>query len=152
MFTDDHWMEQALELARSAEEAGEVPVGALVVCQDQVIGRGSNSSIAWSDPSAHAEVVALREAGRTRGNYRLTDAVVYVTLEPCMMCVGAMITARINRLVFGATDSKAGFLGGAFDARELEFPNHCFEVTAGVCAEQSAALLQDFFRRRRVAQ
>ena len=144
-------MEQALALARTAEAAGEVPIGALVVWRDQVIGRGSNGSIAQNDPSAHAEVVALREAGRSQGNYRLTGAVVYVTLEPCMMCVGAMIAARIARLVYGASDPKAGFLGGAFDARELEFPNHRFEVTAGICAEQSATLLQDFFRQRRLA-
>jgi len=150
--SDDDWMLAALELAQAGEAAGEVPVGALVVQEDQIIGRGHNGNIANHDPSAHAEIVALREAGAKAGNHRLLGAVIYVTLEPCMMCVGAMIAARIERLVFGARDPKAGFLGGAFDARELSFPNHRFAVSGGVRESESAALLQDFFRQRRAAQ
>ena len=146
---DEEMMGRALELAGRAAAAGEVPVGAVVTLEGSVIGTGHNDSIGRNDPSAHAEIVALREAGLKVGNYRLPGAVLYVTLEPCLMCVGAAVTARVQRLVFGASDPKAGFLGGAYDVGGLTFLNHCFAVTPGVHAEQCAALLREFFRERR---
>ena len=142
-------MDLALRLARQAATAGEVPVGAVVVREGAIIGVGHNNSIERSDPSAHAEVVALREAGRTVGNYRLPDAALYVTLEPCLMCVGAAVAARVERLIFGATDPKAGCLGGAYDAGKLIFLNHHFAVTSGVRAERCGDELRKFFRERR---
>ena len=146
---DGEMMGRALELAGQAATAGEVPVGAVVTLEGSVIGAGHNSSIGRNDPSAHAEIVALREAGLEAGNYRLQGATLYVTLEPCLMCVGAAVAARVERLVFGAADPKTGCLGGAFDAGGLTFLNHHFAVTPGVCAEQCGALLREFFRERR---
>ena len=146
---DEEMMDRALELAGQAAAAGEVPVGAVVTLGNSVVGAGHNCSIGRSDPSAHAEIVALREAGLKSGNYRLPGATLYVTLEPCLMCVGAAVAARVERLVFGATDSKAGCLGGAYDAGGLTFLNHHFSITSGVRAERCGALLQEFFRERR---
>ena len=146
---DEEMMGRALELAGRAAVAGEVPVGAVVTLEDSVIGVGHNCSIGRNDPSAHAEIVALREAGSKTGNYRLPGATLYVTLEPCLMCVGAAVAARVGRLVFGAPDPKAGCLGGAYDAGGLAFLNHHFTVTPGVHAEQCGALLRGFFRERR---
>ena len=142
-------MRQALGLAEQAANAEEVPVGAVVTLEGTVVGTGRNCSIERNDPSAHAEVVALREACLKVGNYRLPGATLYVTLEPCLMCVGAAVAARVARLVFGASDPKTGCLGGAYDARELTFLNHRFAVTSGVCATESGALLQKFFQARR---
>ena len=146
---DEEMMGRALELAGQAADAGEVPVGAVVVLEGSVIGVGHNRSIGQNDPSAHAEIVALREAGLKLGNYRLPGAILYVTLEPCLMCVGAAIAARMERLVFGAADPKAGCLGGAYDAGSLDFLNHHFAVTSGVRAAQCGELLREFFRERR---
>ncbi len=146
---DELWMHKALALADQAAAEGEVPVGAVLVHDDAIIGTGYNRSIQDADATAHAEIVALRDAGARVGNYRLTGATLYVTLEPCLMCVGAAVQARVARLVFGAVDPKAGCLGGAFDARTLGFLNHQFEVVSGVCAELCAARLQNFFQARR---
>ena len=145
------WMCRALELAERAAAMGEVPVGAVVVQADEVIGEGRNSSIAHNDPSGHAEIVALRDAGQSVGNYRLSGATLVVTLEPCLMCVGAAVAARVSRVVFGAADPKAGCLGGAHDAMTLPFLNHHFSVVAGVCAQQCGDLLKVFFQMRRTS-
>ena len=147
---DAAWMARALEEARAAQRAGEVPVGAAVAAADgTLLAAAGNRSVRAQDPSAHAEVVALRAAGRRAGNYRLPGAVLYVTLEPCLMCVGAALLARVARVVYGAPDPKAGCLGGAFDARGLAFPNHRFAVAGGVLAADCGRLLTDFFRGRR---
>jgi tRNA(adenine34) deaminase len=146
---DREWMLRALGLAREAGAAGEVPVGALVVAGDRLIGEGWNQPIATQDPTAHAEVVALREAARHQGNYRLPGTTLYVTLEPCAMCFGAMIHARIARLVFAARDPKSGVVGGAIDLSQAGYLNHQFELTSGVCADEAAELLRAFFLARR---
>jgi tRNA(adenine34) deaminase len=142
-------MRHALLLARHAEENGEVPVGALVVQGGEVIGEGWNQPIVAHDPSAHAEIVALRAAAQRVQNYRLPDAVLYVTLEPCAMCAGAIVQARVARVVFGAPDPKGGAAGSVFSLLTGERLNHRAEVTAGVLAEECAALLRQFFVRRR---
>lgn len=147
--TDRRYMLLALELAREAESQGEVPVGAVVVLEGQVIGRGHNNPIGAADPSGHAEINALRSAGQSVGNYRLSGATLYVTLEPCAMCAGAMVHARIQRLVYGATDPRAGAAGSVFDIVRTPELNHRLEVTGGVEAAESTALLQGFFRARR---
>jgi tRNA(adenine34) deaminase len=146
---DAEFMQTALREAETAVAAGEIPVGAVVVSGGQVIGSGQNRSIRDNDPSAHAEVVALREACLAQSNYRLGDATLYVTLEPCAMCVGALVQARVNRVVFGAYDPKAGATGSAVDLTESRAFNHRFEVMGGVLADECGGLLQDFFRRRR---
>ncbi len=142
-------MQQALELARRAEAAGEVPVGAVIVLNGELIAQGWNQPISSADPTAHAEIIALRAAGKRLGNYRLLDSELYVTLEPCSMCVGAMLHARIKRVIYAATDPKTGALGGAYDLLNSVEHNHSFEVTTGVLAEQSRQILQAFFRGRR---
>jgi len=147
--TDLRWMRTALTLAQQAAEQDEVPVGALIVQGDVVIGEGWNRPISTNDPTAHAEVVALRDAATRVGNYRLIDATLYVTLEPCLMCAGAMIHARIGRLVFGASDPKRGAIDSTTHAFETSGLNHRIEVQGGVLAEEGAALLQDFFRAKR---
>ena len=143
------FMRQALEEAHVAAAAGEVPVGAVVVLDGEVIGRGHNRPIGGQDPTAHAEVEALRDAGRRRGNYRLPGAALYVTVEPCLMCAGACLHARVDELVFGATDDKAGAVVSR--ARVLDGPawNHRVRVHGGVLAEEARELLQTFFRTRR---
>lgn len=147
----DHeaFMRQALAQAEFASIAGEVPVGAVVVLDGQVVGAGHNQPIAAHDPTAHAEVVALRAAATAARNYRLTDAILYVTVEPCLMCVGAMIHARIGLVVFGATEPKAGALQSMTNAHELTGLNHRLTVTGGVLADDSRQLLQRFFQSRR---
>lgn len=142
-------MRRALERAAAAAEAGEVPVGAVVVLDGSVIGEGFNQPIATHDPTAHAEIVALRAAAQSIGNYRLTNATLYVTVEPCLMCVGAMIHARIGVVVFGATEPKAGALQSMTRAHELAGLNHRLSVIGGVLADNSRQLLQDFFKTRR---
>lgn len=142
-------MRRALALAREAEAAGEVPVGALVVLDGEVIGEGWNRPICSHDPTAHAEIVALRDAAVRVGNYRLTGAVLYVTLEPCLMCAGAMVHARIRRLVFGAADPRAGAAGTVFEVLESPALNHRVMVTGGVLAQPGGELLRRFFRARR---
>jgi tRNA(adenine34) deaminase len=149
---DDHdarFMRAALEEARAAAERSEVPVGAVVVVNDEIIARAGNRTIADCDPTAHAEVLALREASKRIGNYRLAGAALYVTIEPCAMCAGAMIQARIARLVYGAPDAKGGAVQSCFAVLDHPQLNHRVEVTAGVLAEDSAAVLRDFFSARR---
>ena len=147
--TDAHWMRRALELAARAARAGEVPVGAVVVRGDEAIGTGWNRPIEKCDPSAHAEVEAMREAGRAARNYRLPGAVLYVTLEPCAMCAGAIVLARIARVVFGARDPRAGALGSALDLFATPGLNHRPACTGGVLEDEAGALLVEFFRERR---
>lgn len=149
----EKWMARAIELAAKAEAEGEVPVGAVVVLNDEVIGEGWNRPITHSDPTAHAEIVAIRQAGERCGNYRLPDALLYVTLEPCVMCAGAMIHARIERVHFGAYDPKSGAAGSVFNILPSEQPfNHRVEVEGGVLQPQCAEQLKAFFRKRREAQ
>jgi tRNA(adenine34) deaminase len=144
-------MQLAIELARAAEAAGEVPVGALVVAPDGVtiLGRGWNRVIADSDPTAHCEIVAMREAGRALGNYRLTGCALVCTLEPCAMCAGAILHARIGRLLYAARDPKAGACGSVLSVMNHPSLNHRVEVVEGVLAEACGAMLSDFFRRKR---
>jgi tRNA(adenine34) deaminase len=146
---DIKWMTKALELARRAEDAGEVPVGAVIVKDDQLIAEGWNQPITSHDSTSHAEIMAMRAAGQKLKNYRLTDTTMYVSLEPCSMCVGAMIHARVAKVVYGATEPRTGALGGAFNLLQANQHNHLFEVTAGVLAEESKLLLQNFFKSRR---
>ncbi|MEK6550736.1 MAG: tRNA adenosine(34) deaminase TadA [Pseudomonadota bacterium] len=146
---DLQYMRRALELARHAETAGEVPVGAVVVLNGEAIGEGWNQPIAASDPSAHAEMVALRAAARQARNYRLTGATLYVTLEPCAMCAGAMVHARIARVVYGAADPKAGAAGSVFSLLDSDRLNHRAETVGGVLAEECGELLKRFFQSRR---
>ena len=146
---DAAYMRRALELARHAEEAGEVPVGALVVLNDEIIGEGWNQPIVAHDPTAHAEIVALRAAAIRVRNYRLSDAVLYVTLEPCAMCAGAMVHARIARVVYGAADPKSGAAGSVFNLLESSTLNHRAQITRGVLAEECGEMLRKFFAARR---
>lgn len=142
-------MREALALAREADEADEVPVGAVVVHDGRVVGRGANRQIRDADPTAHAEIVALRQAAREIGDHRLRDATVYSTLEPCAMCAGALVTARIARLVFGSRDLRFGAVRSKFRLADSELLNHRLEVEEGVLAGECLDLLQSFFARRR---
>jgi tRNA(adenine34) deaminase len=146
---DAEFMSAALELARRAREAGEVPVGAVAVRDGQIVGRGANSPISTNDPTAHAEMIALREAARTVGNYRLVDVDLYVTLEPCVMCAGALVHARIRRLVFGARDLRFGGVRSKFRIADSDLLNHRVEIVEGVLAAECTELLREFFRDRR---
>ena len=146
---DTAWIARALELARGAAAAGEVPVGAVLVNGATVLGEGANACIKNSDPTAHAEIVALRAAARAAGNYRLPGSTLYVTLEPCAMCAGAIINARVQRLVFGASDPRAGAAGSVVDVFAPEALNHRVAISGGVMAEPCADLLRSFFRARR---
>ena len=143
-------MQAALEEARAAGEAGEIPVGAVVVARGKILSRGQNRSIRDKDPSGHAEIVALRAAAQAQSNYRLSGATLYVTLEPCAMCIGAAVQARVARVVFGAYDPKAGALGSAIDLTEGRAFNHRYEVLGGVLADDCGELLRDFFEKRRM--
>jgi len=149
--SDEVFMREALGLARQAGEVGEVPVGAVVVKDGAVVGRGHNRPIASRDPTAHAEVVALRDAAERVGNYRLADCILYVTLEPCAMCAGAIMNARINRVVYGAADPKSGACGSVVDLFAENRLNFHTTVAGGVLAGEAAKLLQDFFSARRRA-
>lgn len=146
---DELWMEEALRCAQRALEAGEVPVGAVVVRQGRIVGRGWNRNIADHDPTAHAEIAALREAGASLGNHRLVDCDLFVTIEPCAMCAGAMVHARIKRLVYGADDPKAGAVQSVMRVLSQPQLNHQVEVRGGVLAGRCAEVLQEFFRNRR---
>ena len=146
---DERWMRQALAAAREAENRGEVPVGTCVVREDQLVAIAGNRTRTDCDPTAHAEIVALREAARKHGNYRLADVAVYSTIEPCAMCAGALIQARIRRLIYGAADERAGAVHTRFRICDTDFLNHRIEVRAGVLEDECRALMQDFFRRRR---
>jgi tRNA(adenine34) deaminase len=146
---DAAWMELALEQAFLAAQAGEVPVGALVIRDGEIIGRGHNRNLLDSDPTAHAEIIALRQAAAELGNHRLSGCTLFATIEPCSMCAGALIHARIARLVYGATDVKAGAAGSVLEVLNHPRLNHKLEVTAGVLKERCSEILQDFFRRKR---
>lgn len=149
MLNDEYWMRQALLLAQQAEHNGEVPVGAVIVLNDQLLGSGWNQPISQNDPTAHAEVVALRAACLQQQNYRLPNATMYITLEPCIMCAGAIVHARIERVVFAATEPKTGAAGSCFDIFNTNQLNHRVNCDQGVLAEESSKLLRDFFRSKR---
>jgi tRNA(adenine34) deaminase len=146
---DETYMRAALNEARFAHERQEVPVGAIVVVNDAIVGRGYNQPIASNDPTAHAEIVAIRDAARRIGNYRLTGATLYVTIEPCQMCVGAMVHARVARLVYGTREPKAGAIESAMRAHEHPALNHHIEAVGGVLEEECRAVMQKFFEERR---
>jgi tRNA(adenine34) deaminase len=149
MEADIQFMQEALAEARSAAEAGEVPIGALLVNKGKILARAGNRTIRDNDPTAHAEMVALREAARLLSNYRLADTTLYVTVEPCSMCAGAIIQARVPRLVYGADDPKGGAVRSCFQILSHPRLNHQVEVTSGILAADSAAILQSFFAQRR---
>ena len=149
--SDEDFLREALELAREAERGGEVPVGAVVVLDGRVVGRGRNSPISRNDPTAHAEILAVREAAAAIGNYRLECATMYATLEPCVMCAGALVAARISRLVFGARDLRFGGVRSKFRLADTDVLNHRVEIVEGVLGAECAELLQRFFSSRRLA-
>ncbi len=149
-FTHEYWMRHALRLAKRAWDEGEVPVGAVLVHDNKVIGEGWNRPIGRHDPTAHAEIMALRQGGLVLQNYRLLDSTLYVTLEPCVMCAGAMVHSRIGSLVFGARDAKTGAIGSLMDVLGHPGMNHQVGVTEGVLAADCSAMLSDFFRARRL--
>jgi len=144
---DEAYLRSALELAREAERAGEVPVGAVVVLTGRILGQGRNSPISTHDPTAHAEILALRQAGNAIANYRLEGATMYVTLEPCVMCAGALVAARVSRLVFGARDLRFGGVRSKFRLADAEVLNHPIEIVEGVLGPECAELMQAFFNR-----
>jgi tRNA(adenine34) deaminase len=146
---DLFWMQRALELALKAESLGEVPIGAVLVKDDQILGEGYNSPISKHDPTAHAEIMALREAANRIGNYRLLNTTLYVTVEPCVMCAGALVHARVKEVVFGATEPRTGAAGSIFDILQSSKLNHQVAVRGGVLAQECADLLQQFFKLRR---
>ncbi|WP_292918928.1 tRNA adenosine(34) deaminase TadA [Nitrosomonas sp.] len=149
--TDNYFMRVALELAQQAQEFGEVPVGAVVVRRDAIVGRGSNRPISAADPTAHAEIIAMRDAANWMANYRLPDCTLYVTLEPCVMCIGAIFHARIQRLVYAAADPKTGACGSVIDLPAEARLNHHLLVDTGIMAPEAGALLKQFFAQRRNA-
>ena len=149
--THDAYMQVALEQARLGAAAGEVPIGAVLVVNDRIISEAFNQPIGSIDPTAHAEVLVLREAARALGNYRLTDATVFVTIEPCLMCVGALVHARVRRVVYGAPEPKTGALASTMRALETPGLNHRFEIVAGIRGDEARDLLQQFFREKRLA-
>ena len=147
---DEQFLREALELAKDAERGGEVPVGAVVVLDGRIIGRGRNSPIARNDPTAHAEILALREAAAATGNYRLEGATMYATLEPCVMCAGALVSARVYRLVFGARDLRFGGVRSKFRLADADVLNHRVHIVEGVLGPECADLMQRFFNSRRL--
>jgi len=149
MKNDQFWMARALDLARQAEQQGEVPVGAVIVRDDELLGEGWNQPISSHDPTAHAEIQAIRNASNNIGNYRLTDTTLYVTLEPCIMCAGAIIHSRIKRVVYATKEPKTGAVGSCFDIFNTQQLNHFVHCEHGVLAEESSELLSEFFRSRR---
>ena len=148
-YNHEYWMQQAIQLAKKAAEEDEVPVGAIIVKDNQLIAEGWNQLIQSHDPSAHAEIMAIRNAGKVLSNYRLIDTTMYVTLEPCSMCVGAMIHARVKQLVFGASDLKTGATGSAINLIHDSIHNHKIDVVSGVLEDESKQILQQFFKRKR---
>ena len=146
---DEYWMRRALDLAERARSEGEVPVGAILVMGDDCIGEGWNRPISAHDPTAHAEILALRAGAAHKGNYRLPGATLYVTLEPCAMCAGAIILARIKRLVYAAADLRTGAAGSVFNILQSSQLNHRVELASGILEQEAATLLQTFFRQRR---
>ena len=149
---DKDWMQRAFELAKKAEAHDEVPVGAVIVLDDQIIGEGWNQPISSDDPTAHAEIMALRDAGKNIGNYRLPNATIYVTLEPCIMCAGAIIHARLAKLVYAVDDPKTGACGSVFNLLQTEELNHKVEIDNGVMEEECRSLIQSFFKEKRAKQ
>ena len=149
MTSDEDYMKEALRLAREGASEGEVPVGALVVLDGRIVGRGWNAPIVTQDPTAHAEIVALREAARAVGNYRLEGATLYCTLEPCVMCAGALVNARVERLVFGARDLRFGGVRSKFRVADSDVLNHAVQITEGVLGAECVELLRAFFEPRR---
>jgi tRNA(adenine34) deaminase len=149
MKTDEEYMQLALIEARKAMEIDEVPIGAIVVCNEKIVGRGYNSKEKENDPTAHAEIVALRNAARNISSWRLSECQLYVTIEPCPMCAGAMLQARIKRLVYGAADLKAGATGSLYNIVQDERLNHHIEIKSGVLAEECQDLIRDFFKKLR---
>ncbi len=145
----EYWMRQALLEAKKAEQCAEVPVGAIIVKDGRIIGKGHNQPILTNDPTAHAEIIALRDAGQSLKNYRLVDTTLYVTLEPCLMCMGAILNARLDKLVFGATDSKRGAVCSALQLSHANFSNHHVEWESGVLETHCSQLLSEFFQARR---
>ena len=150
MKTNEYWMQRAFELAQTAKEHDEVPVGSVIVYEGQIIGEGWNQPISSNDPSAHAEIVALRQAGQRMNNYRLPDATMYVTLEPCAMCAGALVHARIAKLVFAVDDPRTGACGSVFNLLQTEELNHKVKIETGVFEEQCRVLIQNFFKEKRI--
>lgn len=148
-YSDEYWMQQAIQQAQLAEVQGEVPVGAILVKDDQIIGKGYNLVISNNDPSAHAEIQAIRDACKNIQNYRIIDSTLYVTLEPCMMCVGAIVHARISETIFGAYDPKTGMAGTQDNCFDKPYHNHQVEIQGGVLKEQCAEMLREFFRKKR---
>ena len=146
---DESWMAEALADARRAADEGEVPIGAVVVFDGRIVGRGRNARERLNDPTAHAEILALQEASRALGRWRLTGSTMYATLEPCPMCAGALVNARVDRLVYAVTDPKAGAVDTLFDVVRDPRLNHRVEIASGVLAEECGALLREFFRQRR---
>lgn len=149
MLNDIDFMLRAFELAKKAEAQDEVPVGAVIVCEDKIIGEGWNQPISSNDPTAHAEIMALRAAGKKIGNYRLPKATMYVTLEPCTMCVGAIIHARLSKLVYAVDDPKTGACGSVFNLLQTDKLNHKVEIEKGVMEEDCRSLIQNFFKQKR---
>lgn len=147
---DKEWMQRAFELAKKAEAQDEVPVGAVVVYKDQIIGEGWNQPISSNDPTAHAEIMALRNAGKKIGNYRLPDASMYVTLEPCAMCASAIVHARLAKLVYAVEDPKTGACGSVFNLLHTDELNHRVEVERGMLADECQSLIQNFFKKKRM--
>ena len=150
MNNDVEWMQHAFELAKKAKEHDEVPVGAVIVYEDRIIGEGWNQPISSHDPTAHAEIIALRDACNNVGNYRLPDATMYVTLEPCAMCAGAIVHARLTKLVFAAADPKTGACGSIFNLLQTEELNHKVEIGKGIMEDECRALIQTFFKEKRL--
>ncbi|WP_289996447.1 tRNA adenosine(34) deaminase TadA [Photorhabdus laumondii] len=149
IYSDEYWMQQAIERAIKAWEQGEIPVGAILVADNKIISEGWNQSIIAHDPTAHAEIIVLRKGGERLRNYRLINTTLYVTLEPCTMCAGAMIHSRIQRLVYGASDMKTGAVGSLVDILRHPGMNHQIDITSGVLAEECSTMLSAFFKQRR---
>ena len=150
MNIDEEWMQYALQLAKKSEESDEVPVGAIVIHKNKIIGEGWNHPISSNNPTAHAEIMALQDAGEKIGNYRLLDSTMYVTLEPCVMCAGAMVHARIAKLVYAVDDQKTGACGSVFNMIQAEELNHNTEIKKGVLEKECQALIKNFFKEKRL--
>lgn len=150
MISAEKWMQRAFELAQEAQAHDEVPVGAIIVYQDKIIGEGWNQPILSNDPTAHAEIMALRDAGNYIGNYRLPDATMYVTLEPCAMCAGAIVHARLAKLVYAVDDPKTGACGSVFNLLQTDELNHRVEIEKGMLADECRSLIQEFFKQKRM--
>lgn len=147
---DKEWMQCAFKLAQKAKEHDEVPVGAVIVHEDKIIGEGWNQPISSNDPTAHAEIIALRDAGNNVGNYRLPDATMYVTLEPCAMCAGAIVHARLSKIIFAVADPKTGACGSIFNLLQAEELNHKVEIGKGIMEDECRLLIQTFFKEKRI--